>query len=108
MSADNLLRGTSESRMGTIKMTGGTYDPATKAIQWKIKNEFMGTVTYKGKLDGETITGTLANEDGEFTMNFNMKRTSKDVPPPADDKPATADKPATDKPAGNQPAAGSN
>jgi hypothetical protein len=88
--------------MGETKITGGTFDPTTKAVQWKIHNEFMGTVTYKGTLDGENISGNVSNEDGEFAMTFKMTRTSKQVEPTA--SPA-AEKPTIDKPAGEQPAA---
>ena len=70
----------------------------------------MGTITYKGTLEGESITGTMSNADGEFNMNFTATRTSKDVPSmeppaavekkPADEKQPTAEKPAAaEKPA---------
>ncbi len=74
MAADNRVRGTYASRLGEGKISKAAFDPATKKLTLNFTSEMIGTMKFSATVNGDEMTGTLGNEDGDFSMPFKATR----------------------------------
>ena len=71
---DNSVTGSYESQMGGGEFSGGKYDPKTNKLTLVADNGRF-ELEYSGTVKGSDYAGELDFNGGQFTMEFEMKRT---------------------------------
>src|SRR5690606_28060911 len=67
------------SRYGEGRLRRVQFDEESGELSFIFATETGSNIEYKATVKGEEMTGTLGSEAAGFSMDFNAKRTSKDV-----------------------------
>jgi hypothetical protein len=74
------LRGRLSSRYGEGALSGIVFNSDSGEIVFKRDSE-MGSTTYKAKVKGEEMEGTIARDEGDFNMTFTAQRDTLEIKP---------------------------
>ncbi len=75
--SDTEITGTYQTPRGDEEITEGNYDPKTKTLSL-VSDNGRFTLEFSGQLGQDTYAGAVDFNGGAFSMEFDVKRTSKD------------------------------
>jgi hypothetical protein len=79
LAAEGKVAGSLQSRIGEGEIVDGRYDPETKKLVFAFVTEQMD-MEFSAVLVGARLTGDIVMGGGAFSMPFEAKRTTEDVP----------------------------
>ena len=85
------ITGSYESTQGEQDISSGTFDPETKMLTLVAETDRF-TLQFNGTVEGDRYEGEMDINDGAFTMQFEVARTSKEATAKKDDSKKEADK----------------